>query len=110
MFIHNQSNTTIYAPINNTLIESEYTIQETISELLEALKDTPEYVQVIQSIPSYVWENDSAEYWETEAPRLKDELIEVLNSYANEPYEFTEIDNKYGYFLKTGWGLTNEFY
>ena len=88
MFTDIQTNNTIHAELDSTVIHATHRPQDLIPAFLEVIRDTPEYLQI--NIPSHAMEDDDAEWWESEDASylLNEELFEVLNSYAPEGYYF----------------------
>lgn len=62
--------------------------QDLIPAFLGKLVDKPEYIQINQSIPAYVWEDYQADWWNTEAVHILEELFDILDHYAPEGYYF----------------------
>lgn len=96
MFTHEQSNISIHANLNETVIQATLRTCDLVPAFLEVIKDTPEYVQITQSNVSELQvifdaiADDSDERWDTEYMSyfLNEELFDVLNSYAPEGYYF----------------------
>lgn len=90
MFIDEKTQTKIHANLNETVIHATLRPQDLIPVFLEVIKDTPEYVALMNEVPSHVLEDDDAEYWESEecSYLLNETLIDILNQYAPTGYYF----------------------
>lgn len=108
MFIHEQSNQTIYAELDQSVIRATLRSQDLIPAFLEVIRDTPEYAQISMglygdlSVISDAGAGDDDERWESEDVSyfLNEELWDVLNDYAPDGYYFgnTEGDGSdFGY-------------
>ena len=91
-FTDPQSNQEIHAPLNNSLIHGTMRMCDLVPAYLEAIKDTPEYVQLMEHLPSVVTEPGVSEWderWDSdEVIDLMEELEDVLVKYAPEGYYF----------------------
>jgi len=95
MFIHEKTGVTIHANLDESVISSTLRTQDLVQEFLDVIRDTAEYVQIIQTnnhdlrvIFEPFSEND--ERWDSEYMSyfLNEELFDVLDSYAPNGYYF----------------------
>jgi len=87
-FIDEQTKTTIYAELNESVIHGTMRSQDLIPAFLEVIKDTPEYLQMCQSMPSYIQDDNDCEWWDNEGQDLTQELFDTLDAYAPDGYYF----------------------
>lgn len=76
-------------------------VLEGFLEMFRLVSDAgPEYVQISQSLPAHIWEDDDADWWSSsKADYLIEELMELLNMEAPPLYFFgSNAENEYGYF------------
>lgn len=100
MFIHEQSNQTIYANLDETVIRATLRPQDLIPTFLEVIRDTPEYAQITMGlygdlkVITDAGADDYDERWESEDVSyfLNEELWDVLNDYAPDGYYFGSIE------------------
>lgn len=95
MFQDEQTQTTIYATLNDTLIRATLRAQDLVPVFLEAIRETPEYAQIMQSNNNdlqviFGIDNDDDERWESEYMSyfLNETLFDVLDNYAPPGYYF----------------------
>jgi hypothetical protein len=96
MFEDEKTLTTIYAPLNDTLIRGTLRTQDLVPVFLEAIVDTPEYLQILQSniyelgVIFDISASDDDERWESEYMSyfLNETLFDTLNTYAPDGYYF----------------------
>lgn len=63
--------------------------QDLIPVFMDVLRDTPEYVQLMHSIPAHASEDDNDDWWRSEeAALLLESLFDTLDSYAPEGHYF----------------------
>lgn len=67
-----------YGPFGRMSDEQEE-LQDMLDDLRKATNAGPEYLQVSDSIPAYVWEDAKAMWWKREYPALKREIIDMLD-------------------------------
>ena len=90
---------TIYAPLGGTLIHATMRACDLIPAFLNAIRDTAEYAQIMQSINGANWNmcvitdagaSDTDERWDSEdiSYFLNETLWDIMNSYAPEGYYF----------------------
>ena len=75
--------------------------------MLDILKETPEYLQVMNHIPAYAMDDDTSEWWNSEeSENFMNSLLEVMESYTPDGYRFgpkSGTADLYGYWeSKTG--------
>ena len=59
------------------------------SGVLDVIRDTPEYVQVMNAIPAHAMEDKEADWWNSDdAAGLLESLFDTLDSYSPEGYYF----------------------
>lgn len=102
MFIDEKTGVKIYADLNDTVIRATLRTFDLYTAFIEVLKDTAEYLQIVNQVPAYALEDDQNEYWDSEdiSYLVNEDLFNVLNSYAPEGYYFgsTEGDGSdFGY-------------
>ena len=55
----------------------------------DVIRDTPEYVQVMNAIPAHAMEDKEADWWNSDdAAGLLESLFDTLDSYSPEGYYF----------------------
>lgn len=63
--------------------------QDLIPAFLDVIRDTPEYVQVMNAIPAHAMEDKEADWWNSDdAAGLLESLFDTLDSYSPEGYYF----------------------
>lgn len=98
-FIDQRTGKVIYAPLDATLIHATMRPCDLIPAFLEAIRDTAEYAQIMQSVNGTNWNmcvitdagaSDTDERWDSEdiSYFLNEELWEIMESYAPEGYYF----------------------
>lgn len=102
MFIDEKTGVTIHADLDTTVSRATMRTQDLIPAFLDIIKDTTEYVQLINFVPAHAMEDDEAEWWDSENAMyfLNETLWDILNYYAPDGYYFrcTEGDGSdYGY-------------
>lgn len=101
MFIDEKTQNTIHATLDKSVSHGTMLYQELIPAFIDVIRDTPEYVQVMNQLPAYAQEDKTSEWWESEnAMWLFTELFEALEQYAPEGYTFgthTGDGSDYGY-------------
>ena len=81
--------------------------KEAVTRMLDILKETPEYLQVMNHIPAYAMDDDTSEWWNSEeSENFMNSLLEVMESYTPDGYRFgpkSGTTDLYGYWeSKTG--------
>ena len=76
----------LYADTETTLFRLENK-PEAVSRIMEIIRDTPEYVQLMHSLPTYAEEDRQAAWWQgKESNSLLAELLHVLELYTPEGF------------------------
>ena len=93
MFTDEQTQSKIFADLDSTVIHATMRPADLIPAFLEVIRETPEYVQLLQAAPAIVTDptpyNDDSDDWGTgDVVFFLDELFETLDSYAPEGYYF----------------------
>lgn len=89
MFTDEKTGIIIHANLNETVIHATLRTYDLYHAFMEVIKDTPEYVQMINTVPAYALEDDQSEYWDEDIQYIVNEsLFDCLNSYAPEGYYF----------------------
>ncbi|UVR34332.1 hypothetical protein NXY10_02670 [Bacteroides fragilis] len=56
---------------------------------MDVIRDTPEYVQMMNAVPAHVMEDKDAEWWNSDdAAGLLESLFDTLDSCSSEDYYF----------------------
>ncbi len=102
MFIDEKTRVEIHADLDTTVSRATLRPQDLIPVFLTVIKDTAEYVQIMNFVPAHALEDDEAEWWESEDASyfLNETLWDILNLYAPDGYYFgnTEGDGSdFGY-------------
>lgn len=79
---------------------------EAARKMMEAIKDTPEYLQLMNLLPSHAQDDPKADWWQTEdADHLVAELLHVLGLYTPDGFTFGPVSGRtYGF----GYGNTED--
>ena len=106
-FIHEQSGQTIHAPLNASLSHATMRTQDLIPVFRSAIRETPEYVAMLNSVPAHALEDDQADWWDSEeAHHQLEELFDILDGYAPDGFYFGAHPGDgadYGY-----WSIVND--
>ena len=79
----------IHAPLNDTLIHGSMRNCDLVPAFMDALRDTPEYVQLMNSVPNYAADDERCHWWiSQDAYCLGSELFDVMEDYAQDGYCF----------------------
>lgn len=63
--------------------------KEAVTRMLDILKETPEYLQVMNHIPAYAMDDDTSEWWNSEeSENFMNSLMEVMENYTPDGYRF----------------------
>lgn len=63
--------------------------QDLIPAFMDVVRDTPEYVQVMDAVPAHAKEDKDAEWWNSdEAAGLLESLFDTLDSHSPEGHYF----------------------
>lgn len=108
MFTDEKTLNTIHADLDTSVSHGTMRSQDLIPRFLKIIRDTPEYVQMMNIVPVHAAEDDTAEWWfSDEAYSHLTDLIDVLDNYAPDNYYFGTHPgdgSDYGY-----WKVANEF-
>ena len=90
MFTDEKTQNVIHANLNDSVIRATLRAQDLIPAFLDVIKDTPEYIQVMNVVPAYAMEDDDSDWWESEDCMyfLNENLFDILNDYAPDGYYF----------------------
>ena len=93
MFTDEQTNSTIFADLDSTVIHGTHRPADLAPVFLGVIRETPEYIQLLQAAPAIVTDptpyNDDNDEWQSEDTSFfLDELFETLDSYAPAGYYF----------------------
>lgn len=116
MFFNEEYQQTIYADLNDTLIRATLRPCDLVPAFLEAIRDTPEYAQIMVDMANN-WDlkvitdptaDEYDERWESDTMAffLNEELFDVLNSYAPEGFYFGAHEgdgSAFGYWETFDW-------
>lgn len=106
MFIDERTQNRIHATPGESISHGTMRTQDLIPAFMEVIRDTPEYVQLVNAVPSHALEDKSAAWWESEeASLLLESLFDTLDGYSPEGYSFGAHPgdgSDYGYW-ETDW-------
>ena len=89
MFTDEKTLNIIHADLDASVSHRTMHPQDLIPKFMNVLRDTPEYIQVMNVVPSHAREDDNAAWWHSEdAIALLESLTDTLDSYAPEGYYF----------------------
>ena len=89
MFIDGKTLNRIHANLDCSVSHGTMRTQDLVPVFMDILRDTPEYVQVMNTVPSHAQDDKEAEWWDDEdAHWLLISLTETLESYAPQGYYF----------------------
>ena len=107
MFTDEKTLNTIHADLGASVSHGTMRFQDLIPAFIEVIRDTPEYVQMMNIVPAHAAKDDTAEWWHSdEAAFHLTDLIDTLDNYAPEGYYFGTHPgdgSDYGY-----WKLIND--
>lgn len=93
MFIDERTLNPIHADLDTTVIHVTLRRCDLIPAFMEVLRDTPEYLQMMNAVPSYALEDEDSEWWDSDdAMYLLEDLFDTLDGYAPEGYHFGSIE------------------
>ena len=94
----------IHAVPGESISHGTMRTQDLIPAFLDVIRDTPEYVQVMNAIPSHAMEDKESDWWDSDdAAGLLESLFDTLDSYSPEGYYFGAHPgdgSDYGYWEK----------
>lgn len=89
MFTDEKTLNTIHANLGCSVSHRTMRTQDLIPVFMDVIRDTPEYVQVMNFVTAYASDDDTAEWWNSDdAICLLESLFETLDNYAPEGYAF----------------------
>lgn len=100
MFVDEKTLNKLYADTEKVLFTLEDK-PEALRKMMEIISDTPEYLQLMNSLPLHVQDDRQADWWKSpEAGHLIDELLQVLELYAPDGFMFCSYpgtEDHFGY-------------
>lgn len=89
MFIDERTQNRLHAVPGESISHGTMRTQDLIPAFLDVIRDTPEYVQVMNAIPAHAMEDKEADWWNSDdAAGLLESLFDTLDSYSPEGYYF----------------------
>jgi len=90
MFIDEKTQVQIHADLDSTVIRATNRTQDLIPAFMDVIKDTMEYVQMMNVVPSHAYEDDEAEWWDSDEclDFMVGSLCDTLNEYAPDGHYF----------------------
>ena len=89
MFIDERTQNRIHANPGESVSHGTMRTQDLIPAFMDVIRDTPEYVQVMNAVPAHTMEDKESDWWNSEdAAGLLDSLFETLDAYSPENYYF----------------------
>lgn len=98
MIVNKKTEERLYADVNRTMFTLENKA-EAISRILDIIRETPEYPQLLPLLPSHAQENPKDEWWRhKDADSLLLKLLQALEDHTPEGYRFCPISSRtYGF-------------
>ena len=91
MFIDERTQNRLHAVPGESISHGTMRTQDLIPAFLDVIRDTPEYVQVMNAIPAHAMEDKEADWWNSDdAAGLLESLFDTLDSYSPERSGRTE--------------------
>ena len=85
MFIDERTQNRLHAVPGESISHGTMRTQDLIPAFLDVIRDTPEYVQVMNAIPAHAMEDKEADWWNSDdAAGLLESLFDTLDSYSPE--------------------------
>lgn len=106
MIVNKKTEEKLYADVNRTMFTLEDKA-EAISRILDIIRETPEYPQLLPLLPSHAQGNPKDEWWRhKDADSLLLKLLQVLDNHTPEGYRFCPISGRtYGFaYAETDFG------
>ena len=98
MFIDERTQNRLHAVPGESISHGTMRTQDLIPAFLDVIRDTPEYVQVMNAIPAHAMEDKEADWWNSDdAAGLLESLFDTLDSYSPEGYYFRAESRKLRY-------------
>ena len=89
MFIDERTQNRIHAVPGESISHGTMRTQDLIPAFMDVVRDTPEYVQVMDAVPAHAKEDKDAEWWNSdEAAGLLESLFDTLDSHSQEGHYF----------------------
>lgn len=89
MFIDERTQNRLHAVPGESISHGTMRTQDLIPAFLDVIRDTPEYVQVMNATPAHAMEDKEADWWNSDdAAGLLESLFDTLDSYSPEGYYF----------------------
>lgn len=89
MFIDEKTQRRIHAVPGESVSRGTMRTQDLIPAFMDIIRDTPEYVQLMNAVPAHVMEDKDTEWWDSEEViMLLDALFDTLDAYSPEDYYF----------------------
>lgn len=105
MFTDEKTLNTIHANLDCSVSHGTMRCQDLIPAFMDVIRDTPEYLQVMNIIPTYVQNDEKTEWWNSEnAADFLNSLFDILDMYAPKGYYFGSHPgdgSDYGYWQVT---------
>lgn len=106
MFIDEKTRNHIHANPGESISHGTMRTRDLIPAFMDVIRDTPEYVQVMNAVPAHAMDDEDAEWWDSdEAAELLESLFDTLDGYSPEGYYFGAHPGNgsdYGYW-ETDW-------
>nr|DAE30325.1 MAG TPA: hypothetical protein [virus sp. ct5rm7] len=104
MFIDENTQNRIHATPGESVSHGTMRTQDLIPAFMDIIRDTPEYIQMINIVPAYAMEDKEADWWNSiEATEFLESLFDILDIYSPEGYYFGTHPgdgSDYGYWAK----------
>ena len=89
MFIDERTQNRLHAVPGESISHGTMRTQDLIPAFLDVIRDTPEYVQVMNAVPAHAMDDEAAEWWDSdEAAGLLESLFDTLDGYSPEEHYF----------------------
>lgn len=89
MFIDEKTQNRIHANLGESVSRTTMRCQDLIPAFMGVLRDTPEYVQLMNVVPAYASVDKDSNWWNSEdATALLESLFDTLDLYAPDGYYF----------------------
>ena len=89
MFIDERTQNRIHAVPGESLSHGTMRTRDLIPAFMNVIRDTPEYAQVMNTVPAYAMEDKEADWWDSdEAIEFLESLFDTLDAYSPEGYYF----------------------
>lgn len=98
MIINKKTQEKLYTDVNRVM----FTLEDkagACSRMLDVIRDTSEYPQLISLLPSHILENPKDKWWQDKAANsLLSQLLQVIDNHTPEEYRFCPISGRtYGF-------------